>query len=522
MEWMHGGGRDPNGRSLDDEIRIGKEDWMERQRVAQGGRIGLQSGQLVQPGPGRQGFAGGVLTGEKFTEIAEKYPDYTNQELLDYFKKHKFTNRYGKPLNIGAIKTQKTKFFDIAAETKAKIPKNYTISTEVFENLPISKEDYFRVRLQTKGGTILTKEIDEVLKPVKIGDTFYFKNPSKRDLKNFNRLADKTGRLNSKTADLMIKFDAKYGEKFFSEGKVPLLEDVIKDIKYKGKKITSSTAGKVTTRLAQWYGGQDFKNPQLEDLKRNKVTSNRMFKVLEKYHFGNPYRDGLYQIAMQTIDAKLGNKQGTFESFKSQARNILKENNIPVYNPTHGKAAFGFNVNELAGVTGSARSKAAEFSQFVDIMEGNLNTKTLASFQSRLSIARAKIEAAKGTKNYKDVFSKQSKIVNDWAERLEKQHEIELPRLRSPEDVGKYYNKKRLAQLKAQKLDIAKASKEAGYTIEMPKGTPTIKEFVKDPKTKIKFYKDIPSPESRLKRKKVIVASTLNKFLTSKGVDICG
>jgi hypothetical protein len=57
MEWMHGGGRDPNGRGLDEEIRIGKEDWMERQRVAQGGRIGLQSGQLVQPGPGRQGYA---------------------------------------------------------------------------------------------------------------------------------------------------------------------------------------------------------------------------------------------------------------------------------------------------------------------------------------------------------------------------------------------------------------------------------------------------------------------------------
>ena len=44
MEWMHGGGRDPKGRSLDDEIRIGKEDWMERQRVAQGGRIGFKHG----------------------------------------------------------------------------------------------------------------------------------------------------------------------------------------------------------------------------------------------------------------------------------------------------------------------------------------------------------------------------------------------------------------------------------------------------------------------------------------------
>jgi hypothetical protein len=58
MEWMHGGGRDPHGRGLDEEIKIGKEDWLERQRVAQGGRIGLQSGQLVQPGPGRQGYQG--------------------------------------------------------------------------------------------------------------------------------------------------------------------------------------------------------------------------------------------------------------------------------------------------------------------------------------------------------------------------------------------------------------------------------------------------------------------------------
>ena len=97
MEWMHGGGRDPNGRSLDDEIRIGKEDWLDRQKeVTQ--RIGFKHGgswadwksnhsdqmtfeeylqmdidkpvhpidkstggsvsQLVQPGPGRPGYKG--------------------------------------------------------------------------------------------------------------------------------------------------------------------------------------------------------------------------------------------------------------------------------------------------------------------------------------------------------------------------------------------------------------------------------------------------------------------------------
>ena len=58
MEWMHGGGRDPNGRSLDDEIRIGKEDWLKSQQVTQDERIGFDSGQLVQPGPGRQGYGG--------------------------------------------------------------------------------------------------------------------------------------------------------------------------------------------------------------------------------------------------------------------------------------------------------------------------------------------------------------------------------------------------------------------------------------------------------------------------------
>ena len=41
-------------------------------------------------------------------------------------------------------------------------------------------------------------------------------------------------------------------------------------------------------------------------------------------------------------------------------------------------------------------------------------------------------------------------------------------------------------------------------------------------KTQIKLLKEYLSPESRLKSRKVVVASTLNKFLTSKGVDICG
>ena len=34
-EWMRGGGRDPHGRSLDEEIKLGKDMWLEKQRVAE-------------------------------------------------------------------------------------------------------------------------------------------------------------------------------------------------------------------------------------------------------------------------------------------------------------------------------------------------------------------------------------------------------------------------------------------------------------------------------------------------------
>jgi len=430
-------------------------------------------------GGGRIGFAEGpkkILTGEKFIEIAEKFPDANNQQLLEYFNKNNFVNRTGDPLSIGAIKTQKSKFFDIAAETKAKIPKGYIKSTNVFKNLPISKEDYFRVKQAKEGGTLLTQEIDKFLKPVKIGEVFYFKKPNKTDLKSFVRLADKTGRLNNRIADLMIDFDKVYG-KNFAKGIIPDIEDVKQKFN-----ITDSTAGKVTTRLAQWYGGQDFKNPQLKDLKRNKVVSNKMFKTIEKSQFGNPYRDGLYKISLETIDAKLGNKQGTFEKFKTQAKQILKNNNIPIYDPKMGKNAFGFNINEIAGVTGSAKSKAAEFSQFVDIMDGNINTKAMAGFQSKFSTVRQIIE------NDPTKLSVESKKINKIAQDLEKRYGVELPRLRDP-DATKYFSPTRLRELNAQGLDIVKAAERAGYTVQMPKGAVTVQEFIGNKKTQANLLK---------------------------------
>jgi len=312
------------------------------------------------------------------------------------------------------------------------------------------------------------------------GSLRYFKKPSKNDIKKILKsgtLGDvRINSLNTNTVKNIKYLNKKYGD-IYKAGNVPDIKLVMK-----GTNMTEQSAGTATARLAQIYNGHKFNNENLKGIRVNKNTASKMFEIMDKSPFGNPYRNSLYKASLTTIDEKLGNETGTFESLKKKATKILKENKIPVYDFKKGKKAFGFNINEIAGVTGSAKSKAAEFSQFIDVMEGNLNQKTLANFQGQLSIARQNIEGDKS------LLSSESKRINKLARNLEGQYDIELPRLRDP-DATKFFSPTRLKELNAQGLDIVKAAERAGYTIEMPKGSTTINEFVNDSKKQIKVLK---------------------------------
>ena len=196
-------------------------------------------------------------------------------------------------------------------------------------------------------------------------------------------------------------------------------------------------------------------------------AGNKIFAKMDLAPFGDVYRQGVYEAALETIDAKLGNEVGTFASFKSKARKLLNNNGI---------TQKGFNFNEIAGVTGSSRS-GAEFSQFVDIMEKDLNQKTLANLQGQLSTARQKI--VKDPTKFKDIAKK----FNLKASALEEKYNIELPKLIKPEDVKSSYGVKRLKELKEQGLDLVKAANRDSYGIKVPKGALTAKEFT-DPNNK--------------------------------------
>ena len=370
------------------------------------------------------------------------------------------------------------------------IPKNYITIDELVEKINVPKETLYETR------TNLGKFINEKLKPMtfgsikggfnesgtKVGGTVkYFKDPGQRLLNKILEMKEtdfQVDTLNNKTIKNINNLYDNYLDSY-KQSKLPNFEDI--------KNMTPGEVGTATTRLAQILDGKKFRNEGLENIRVNKNIASKMFEQLNKHPWGDPYRSHLYKISLDTIDQKLGNKKGTFNSLKKEAVKILKENNIPIYN-LKDKNPKGFNINEIAGTTGSSRSEAAEFSQFIDIMDGNLNQKKLASFQSVLSRARSNIETNP------DVFNKEAKKLNTLASSLEEEYGVKLPRIRPATEVGKYYTQERLTELNKLGLDIEAASKRAGYTIQMPKGASTIQEFINDPEIRTQMIANIGCP----------------------------
>ena len=347
------------------------------------------------------------------------------------------------------------------------------------------------VRRGKKFSSKFGQELERLLKPYDFSQKQkFFKKPTDREIetlkKSFLERRSSSGYLKTATAENAFKLHKTFGD-VYKTGKLPPITEVLE----KFPEMTPSKAGLATTRLAQLYGGSDFKyfsqldpklSKQLNNIRLNKNVANKMFKVIEQSKWGDPYHHSFYKLSLDIIDDKLGNKTGTMADLKRQASNILKNNKIAVYD-SRAKKPFGFNINEIVGLTGSGKSKAAEFSQFIDVMEGNLNQNVLTGYQSQLSKARTRIE------NNPKLLETEAKRMNTLASELEKTHNVKLARLRDPADMGKYWSSKRLAELGEQGLDIEKASKRAGYTFQFPKGAQTITEFVKEPKNLINNIK---------------------------------
>tara|TARA_R110002020_G_scaffold19830_1_gene68067 strand:+ start:49 stop:2109 length:2061 start_codon:yes stop_codon:yes gene_type:complete len=368
-------------------------------------------------------------------------------------------------------------------------PAKYVTGNELFEDLPISKKDYFR--LKYKGGSLLTNTIDKLLKPKKITvpgrpDEIGFKEPTKEQKETFQKISSRKGQLKPRTIDLMLEFDKKFSNKY-AKGQLPDLKTVQKFF----PDVTPTTAGNVTVRLSQWYNGTDFLNPELQSIKRNKTKAKNIQKASSTTRYGNFYSDQAYKLALDTIDEKIGRRTGTFKEFKDNIKNALKEAGLPIYSKD---SPFGFNLNEISGVTGAARTKTAAFSDFVDVAEGNFNQKQLSRFQKDFAELREKLDKLNLSNNSQNKTKAQS-LINDF-QKVIKYYEgetgSELPKI-GLGTADQYYSSERLESIAKPKkvgetgkkmfrnipgTDLIKTSKDAGYTVIIPENYRTVGEIM--------------------------------------------
>jgi len=407
---------------------------------------------------------GGVAKVKEYVQSLPKNTVVTRKLIQDFIDANdvnvNFQNLFTKnrPAYVGNFIKDKSITVDSSYPTGSKRYKK----AKAIINDPKLKKEF--IKFGNKKGV----SVKDIRKKFNIGlEEFY--EGGLRELFNKNFQIESRGQLKNKTINnINLLLNDKEALSFLKKGEI-IPDDVLARLK-----LNPSAAATATVRIGQIYGGNNFNVDDFKKIRKNVKASDKLFNEMNKFQFGNPYRSKLYKTSLELIDQQLGNEKGTFESLKNKAKYILQKNKIK-----------GFDINEIAGVTGTAKTGAGEFSQFIDVLDSNLNQKQGAAFQSAFSNARQKIA------NNPGLFQTEAKKINKLASNFESQYGFKLPRIRKLEDVEKYYSPKRLSDLTKQGIDIQKASKKLGYTIQMPVGAVTAQEFVEKPGLKEKFLKGI-------------------------------
>jgi len=365
-----------------------------------------------------------------------------------------------------------------------KVPANYITGKELarvtgIPNLAVSaKELMYKPKASKRQKNFFGNFYKNVLKAkyFDIGQggmygTLHYKKPNAEQIQKIRDYHLRTGSKYGIVKDTADKMKMFYNDPTFR--KYIRKGEFIPDSVLEEKGIGRNQAANITFRLAQHLNGKKFANVDV-DLPVNKSIGKKLFVKMSKAPFGNPYQQVAYKEAMNVITQELGDdyfKTNTMESMKRTARNILNREGIPTFNPTK-KGSVGFNINEIVGTRAASRVKGlAPYSQFMNIMEGEFNTRNYARFVRDFEKFNNRMQ----TENKTDVIKDYNKYKKEFLKKNKGLSNSDLPSLslKNPEQV---YGKKRIASLADQGLDLNKSFKDIGYTVGTGK-VRTLKEF---------------------------------------------
>ena len=378
-------------------------------------------------------------------------------------------------------------------DIKENIPAERGTPTSGFRSKIVEAMTRKDSRLSPSKETFLNDYLIKKLKLQKINvgqgkPTYFIKKPNAVEIKDIKKyFIGKSGNFEPVVENRVRLFHSdpvlnKYAKKGLF---LPQTTEMSEYLKKKG--MTYNQAAYAQNKLTQIYNGGQNSNYLLKDIGINRVAANTFFRATANLPFNNPYRQLQYRDAMETITKEIGpdyfGKKGSMLNFKNKARLILKKAGIPIYNAKKGKKAFGINLNELTGVTAASRTGTSPYSQFFNLAEGKFNlgryaqfNRTFEEFQNKLDNEINKGKKGNPNQIIKDYNIKRNSLLKDYD--FLKENDVPKLSLKDPTEI---YGKKRIAELKAQGLDLDENFKTKKYTIDVGKKTPTIKEFNIDP-----------------------------------------
>ena len=221
-------------------------------------------------------------------------------------------------------------------------------------------------------------------------------------------------------------------------------------------------------------------------IKTNKALSSKIYNTLEKSTKGkdmmSPVKTAMYRAAMADISDQLGNKETTFETYKNALQKRVRQ--------------YGFktakDVDEIIGVSASARNQLGPYAVFSRILDEDLNRGILRDYQRALSVRTEKLRNAIAAGNMGEANNIVKKFRNEVY--LPSQVKLKqagqptniLPELTLSKPTSKTLGggKGRITELAKQGLDFEDFFQREKFGFKLPKGAITQKELLKQFATK--------------------------------------
>jgi len=246
-----------------------------------------------------------------------------------------------------------------------------------------------------------------------------------------------------------------------------------------------------TLRYAEALKGNfiiNLNDPVLAEnaIKTNKALSSKIYNTLEKSTKGkdmmSPVKTAMYRAAMADISDQLGNQETTFENYKNALQKRVRQ--------------YGFktpkDVDEIIGVSASARNQLGPYAVFSRILDEDLNRGILKNYQRSLSVRTEKLRNAIAAGN----MGEANNIVKNFKNEVYLPTQVKLkqagqptnllPELTLSKPTSKTLGggKGRITELAKQGLDFEDFFEREKFGFKLPKGATTQKELLKQFATK--------------------------------------